>query len=161
LKKSGFSLIEILNPIETRERRKKRIRKVKNDRLDSSEIAKLIKQRQGKTSFYPSEELRKLRSLTRFSEKLKTQEKFLKREIVNLLERIWPEFEGFFSSSLFLATPLMILRNLEKLKRIIKENQRRRFSPCFKEKFPFKNLSGKSQRNPFFLQEFYWPGIKR
>lgn len=110
-------MIEILNPITTREIAKQRIRKVKNDRIDSLEIAKMIKEKRSLQSFSWPEDLRQLKNLTRFTDKLKSQEKFIKREVVNLLERIWPEFEGFFSN-LFLITPLTILENLAKLEEI-------------------------------------------
>jgi len=125
LNQAGFKSIDVLNPITTREKAKQRIRKVKNDRIDSLIIAQIIREkaktnRQTK-SFAWSVELRELRNLTRFNAKLKSQEKFIKREMVNLFELIWPEFEGFFSQ-LFLATPRLIMVNLKKLGKIKEED---------------------------------------
>lgn len=162
LNKNGFSSIEVFNPIETRERAKKRIRKVKNDRIDSLEIAKMIKERKEEESFVWPENLRKLKNLTRFSEKLKSQEKFFKREIVNLLERIWPEFKGFFSN-LFLTSHLVILENLEKMatikeeefSQLLKESSRQRINKEKAKKIldSFKESIGQELRDEFsFLQ---------
>lgn len=104
----GFNLIEVINPIETKKETGKRIRKVKNDRIDSLVIAKLIKRKTG-NSYQLNERIWRLRNLTRFTDKLKTQEKFIKREIVNFLERIWPENEDYFKQ-IFLKSPIALLK---------------------------------------------------
>lgn len=108
LKDNGVKSIQIINPIETQKISQTRIRKVKNDKVDSLAIAKLIAQSQKAGTPAENAGLLKLKRLTRFCDKFKRQEKFIKREIVNLLEVICPEFEGLFHN-IFLKTPLAIL----------------------------------------------------
>lgn len=107
LKNNGVSNIQVINPIETQQTSKTRVRKVKNDKVDSLVIARIISQSQ-RPSAKEDANLLKLKRLTRFCDKIKRQEKFIKREIINLLELICPEFEGLFQN-IFLKTPLAIL----------------------------------------------------
>lgn len=105
--------VKIFNPIETQTKAKTKIRKVKNDRLDSLLIAELTIQKQRNSACTESvltekEDLKQLRELTRFSEKLKSQARFYKQEISTLMERLCPEFSAHFSQC-FLKTPLMIM----------------------------------------------------
>lgn len=116
LESSGLKDIEIVNPIETQLISKTRIRKVKNDKMDSFEIAKIISQR-NRPVFKNSQAIGSLKKITRFYDKMKRQEKFIKREINSLLELICPEFEGLFNN-MFLRTPLAILNNFSDLGRI-------------------------------------------
>ena len=106
----GFGSLQIFNPIETQKLSKTRIRKVKNDKVDSLIIAQLVSQ---KTNNHPAIkenfELRQLKDLTRFCEKLKAQKRFYQQELSVLMERLCPEFSAYFSN-IFLATPLMIIK---------------------------------------------------
>lgn len=104
----GFNHLEIINPIETQKVAKTRIRKVKNDKVDSLAIAKIISNREVKYCVH-NQQLKQLRELTRFCEKLKGQSRFYKQEIITLLERLCPEFSAQFSN-IFLATPLMVIK---------------------------------------------------
>lgn len=104
----GFNQLEIINPIETQRFSKTRIRKVKNDKVDSLAIAKIISNREVAPCARDNQQLKQLRELTRFCEKLKGQSRFYKQEIITLLERLCPEFSAQFSN-IFLATPLMII----------------------------------------------------
>jgi transposase len=124
LKNSGIENIQIINPIETQKISKTRIRKVKNDKVDSFEIAKIVCDKKNISVAMQNEKIIKLKRLTRFCDKMKRQEKFLKREIVNLLEVVCPEFEGLFKN-IFLKTPLLILEkysDLRKLEHIKKDS---------------------------------------
>jgi len=117
LKRSGIENVQIINPIETQKISKTRIRKVKNDKVDSFEIAKIVCDRKNATAIKQNEKLVKLKRLTRFCDKMKRQEKFIKREIVNLLEVVCPEFEGLFNN-IFLKTPLSILEKYSDLRKL-------------------------------------------
>lgn len=108
LRDNGIGTIEIINPIETQKISTTRIRKVKNDKVDSFEIAKIISRSQ-KGCAVENNEFSTLKRLTRFYDKIKRQETFVKREINSLFELICPEFEGLFKS-IFLKTPLALLR---------------------------------------------------
>lgn len=124
LKSSGIKNVQIINPIETQKISKTRIRKVKNDKVDSFEIAKIVCDRKNIAVSVQNEKIVKLKRLTRFCDKMKRQEKFIKREIVNLLEVVCPEFEGLFKN-IFLKTPLSILEkygDLRKLEHVKKDS---------------------------------------
>lgn len=118
LREKGI-IVEVFNPIETQNKAKTMIRKVKNDRIDSLLIAEITKQRQltsqkVKTNHYlvnkeTQEKIKQLQELTRFCEKLKGQSKFYKQEITVLLERLCPEFSSSFTN-IFLKTPMMIIQ---------------------------------------------------
>lgn len=112
--RKGIKELVVFNPIETKERAKTRIRKVKNDRIDSLEIAKMVKEKKlCSFSLKNDEDLTKLKKLTRFVEKMKSQEKRFKQEITSFLEVVWPEFESFFAN-VFAKTPLVVLEYLIK-----------------------------------------------
>lgn len=128
----GFNHLEIINPIETQKVAKTRIRKVKNDKVDSLAIAKIISNREVKPCAQDDQKLKQLRELTRFCEKLKGQSRFYKQEIITLIERLCPEFSAQFSN-IFLVTPLMVIEkyfieNIKKdelVKLIIKKSRGR------------------------------------
>lgn len=109
--------VEVFNPIETQNKAKTMIRKVKNDKIDSLLIAEITKQKQinTKKSNYQmyddktKQKIRQLRELTRFCEKLKGQSKFYKQEISVLLERLCPEFFQCFNN-IFLKTPMVTIK---------------------------------------------------
>lgn len=122
LKANGIGNVQIINPIETQKISKTRIRKVKNDKVDSFEIAKIIAQSSKKHTLNENAELVKLKRLTRFCDKIKRQEKFIKREIMNLLEVICPEFEGLFQN-IFLKTPMAILKKYTDLRELENTDQ--------------------------------------
>lgn len=113
--KQGFEVV-VFNPIETQTKAKLKLRKVKNDRIDSLIIADLVREKdlkkQNKTlNFHqPDESLKELRQLTRFTARLKKQARFYKQGITVLLERVCPEFESCFKSNIFSKTALMVMR---------------------------------------------------
>jgi transposase len=116
--------VKVFNPIETQLKSKTKIRKVKNDRIDSLLIAELTREKQVKPYSEFSPQIKELKSLTRFQTKLKAQQRYYKQEIGVLLERLNPEFYANFSN-IFLKTPLMVIREyfvngLDKDKLIVK-----------------------------------------
>lgn len=108
LKDTGITNIHVMNPIETQQVSTTRIRKVKNDKVDSLIIAQIISRSQNRVVM-EDDQRNALKRLTRFYDKMKRQETFMKRELNALFELICPEFEGLFKS-MFLKTPLAILR---------------------------------------------------
>lgn len=131
LRSTGIEDIQVINPIETQQISKTRIRKVKNDKIDSVTIARIIS-RCKKVCPPVNEKLTKLKRLTRFFDKVKRQEKFFKRELNACLELICPEFEGLFKN-MFLRTPLAILRGYSDL-RELKNTDPKRFAELLKKK---------------------------
>lgn len=111
LLKQGFEVV-VFNPIETQTKAKTKLRKVKNDKTDSLIIAQLVREKegQGQNNYQPDEQLKELRQLTRFNERLKKQARFYKQSISVLLERICPEFTTCFPHNTFLKTSLMVMR---------------------------------------------------
>lgn len=141
----GLVNISIINPIETQQLSKKRIRKVKNDKVDSLTIARLIADKKNsdveaveenknnnceERPFVKKEmpadyeeKIKKLKKITRFWDKLGRQEKFYKKEIIGLLEVICPEFEKMFSN-IFLETPMGIIEKYNDLTELKKEDEK-------------------------------------
>lgn len=127
--------VSVFNPIETQNLSQTRIRKVKNDRIDSLLIAEITERKNhaGEEQFQPSGEIKQLKDLTRFREKLKGQEKYYKQEISLMMERICPELASNFQS-IFLKTPMMLIEeyfirhNLEGLAEKMKKLSRGKIS---------------------------------
>lgn len=117
LKATGITNIQVINPIETQQVSTTRVRKVKNDKVDSLTIAQIISRSQ-KRAGGEDDQRNALKRLTRFYDKMKRQETFVKRELNSLLELICPEFEGLFKN-MFLKTPLAILRTYTDLRTLL------------------------------------------
>lgn len=138
LLKSGFKDLYVFNPIMTQRLAKTRIRKVKNDRIDSLLIAQLTSKQPANFDLSGqanSQDLKQLKELTRFCEKLKSQKRFYQQQLSVLTERICPEFVGYFQS-IFLATPIKIIKeyflnnlNSEQLILQIVKTSRQRIGP--------------------------------
>ena len=118
--KSRGCEIYLVNPIETQEIAKTSIRQVKNDKVDAGRIIKLVQ-----TKKYPiwvlSEQQLKLRKLTRLSFRLQRQISFLAEQIINVLDTICPELQGFFKHVFQSKTALSLLNqwpDLRKLDRV-------------------------------------------
>ena len=94
---AGYDLI-VLNALQVHAYRKSGIRKRKNDRYDAFWIADYIRVSQRPPSSAPQPELLQLRELTRFRASLTQQMGDCKRKIISILDRVFPEYEQFFSS---------------------------------------------------------------
>ena len=114
LQTHGITNLQVINPIETQQVSTTRMRKVKNDKVDSFIIAQIISRSQ-KRVVVADDQRNQLKRLTRFYDKMKRQETFVKRELNSLLELICPEFEGLFKN-MFLKTPLALLRTYTDLR---------------------------------------------
>lgn len=118
LENHGFSSVLVFNPIMTQQLAKTKMRKVKNDRIDSFLIAQMVAQHQsgGFLGQKENKDLKQLKELARFCEKLKSQKRYLKQQLSVLIERICPEFSlGFrdvFSKTAIKTIKEYFLNNL-------------------------------------------------
>lgn len=110
--KNGFNQCCLFNPIVTQQLAKTNIRKVKNDKTDSCLIAKLVSRQPDNqiNTLAENNDLKQLKELTRFCEKLKSQKRFYQQALSVLMERLCPEFQTCFSQ-LFLKTPMTIIKH--------------------------------------------------
>lgn len=103
----GYTLI-VLNALQIHAYRKSGIRKRKNDRYDAYWIADYIRVSRQQPLATPQPELLQLRELTRFRSSLTQQMGDCKRKVISILDRVFPEYERFFSS-IFIQTSRRLL----------------------------------------------------
>ncbi|WP_304964605.1 IS110 family transposase [uncultured Oscillibacter sp.] len=118
LRKEGYQVV-VLNPIQTDAMRDMLMEENKTDEIDTLVIAETIRFGRYKPSSVPQEKLLALRELCRNRFYLIDMGSDLKRKITALLDQVFPEFEGQFSS-IFGKTALAVLRQYptpEKLSR--------------------------------------------
>jgi len=108
LLQEGFKLVTI-NPIQSHAYRRSTIRKVKNDRRDAWVIADLLRIGRVRPSYVPGADIQPLRDLTRFRAELIDQIGDAKRRILGVLDKVFPEYESFFSS-IFTTTSKELLK---------------------------------------------------
>lgn len=97
LRKDGYNVI-VLNPIQTSAMREMFIRKTKTDSKDSFIIAEVIRFGRYSTSNVAQDKLLALKELCRNRSYLMDMAGDLKRKIIALLDRVFPEFETQFDS---------------------------------------------------------------
>lgn len=98
LKDKGYELT-VINPLQTETHRRGKIRKTKTDKHDSLIIADLLRTRGISPNYVPDEWIQQLRELTRFRFHLIDTIGDLKRQILSILDKVFPEFESLFSST--------------------------------------------------------------
>ena len=108
LRKEGYQVV-VLNPIQTSAMRAVLMQENKTDEIDTLVIAETIRFGRYKASSVPQEKLLALRELCRNRFYLIDMGSDLKRKITALLDQVFPEFEGQFSS-IFGKTALAVLR---------------------------------------------------
>jgi transposase len=96
LRDAGVEVI-VLNPLQTDAYRQSFLRKTKTDRRDSWIIADLVRIGRGRAALVPDQAILQLRELTRFRFSLVDQIADLKRKILSVLDRVFPEYETLFS----------------------------------------------------------------
>ena len=136
LSEAGFKIV-VLNPLQIAAYRRSGIRKVKNDRKDAWWIADYLRI----TNLQPTDRqlpiLLKLRELTRFRYALMGQVGGLKRKVLSILDRVFPEYETLFSD-VFIKSSRALLKeavtadeianfDLSELTAILKTNSQGRF----------------------------------
>jgi transposase len=130
--------VKVINPIQSDALRNMYIRKTKTDRLDSFIIAEVLRFGRYTETILADEKLTQLKELSRCRTSLVETTGSLKRKILAILDRIFPEFAACFSN-VFGATPLALLdeypspealanSDLEKLVKLLEKNSRGRHS---------------------------------
>ena len=131
LLKDGYTVI-VLNPIQSHSLRELYIRKTKTDAKDSLIIADLVRFGRCQASNVPQDKVLALRELCRSRAYLIDTAADLKRKLIALLDRIFPEYETLFDS-IFGKASVAVLRkyptpqklknaHLEKLTEILWES---------------------------------------
>lgn len=121
--------IALLNPLQVKSFRNTNLRGAKSDNVDSERIAVLLKFGEFKRCNVATDEMMNLRELTRLRADLVANIGDLKRKIISVMDRVFPEFMTVFSNR-FGKTVMSLLDNytpeemaelsLEKLTDVIK-----------------------------------------
>lgn len=100
--------VVVFNPLQIHAYRKSGIRKRKDDRIDAFWIADYMRVGHRHSSRQYEPDLIQLRELTRFRGSLTQQLARVKRQIIGILDRIFPEYETLFSN-IFITTSRQLL----------------------------------------------------
>lgn len=136
LSAAGYKIV-VLNPLQIAAYRRSGIRKVKNDRKDAWWIADYLRIANLSPTDRQLPVLLKLRELSRFRYSLMDHVGNLKRKIISILDRVFPEYETLFSS-VFIKTSRSLLKeaataqeiadfDLSELTALLQSNSRGRF----------------------------------
>ena len=109
LTKDGYSVV-VINPVQSHSLRDFYIRKTKTDARDCLIIADVVRFGRCRASSVPQDKLLALRELCRSRVYLTGMASDLKRKLIAVLDRIFPEYETLFDS-LFCKSSLAVLRN--------------------------------------------------
>lgn len=94
---SNEEKVLVINPIQTEAFRRGQIRRTKTDSRDSWVIAELLRTNAAHASYVPEQWVQQVRELARFRFGLVDQVGDLKRQLIAVLDRVFPEFEKLFS----------------------------------------------------------------
>ena len=136
LTRQGYP-VSVLNPLQIAAYRRSGIRKVKSDTVDAFWIADYVRFANPATTTQDIPTLLQLRELSRFRFGLTEQIGDIKRQILAVLDRVFPEYETLFST-VFLKSSRELLKevttadeiasfDLTELSRILYTNSRGRF----------------------------------
>lgn len=136
LEREGLA-VQIINPLQTVGLRAIGVRKTKTDRRDAFVLADLIRIGRARRNYVPDDTILQLRELTRFRWSLVGQVGDIKRRILTVLDRVFPEFAEHFSDP-FGATARQLLAQaasaaefaaleLDELTGLMERTSRRRF----------------------------------
>jgi transposase len=109
LVESGFQVV-VVNPLQTNAYRSTSVRKVKTDRRDAFVIADFLRIGRIMANYVPDETILKLRELTRYRFDLVDQIGEAKHKALATLDRVFPEYAGFFSD-VFIKSSRELLKN--------------------------------------------------
>jgi transposase len=135
LTKNGYK-VHVINPIQSDAARDLYIRKSKTDRKDAFILADLLRMNQTSETSLASEATIKLQTLSRTRFAFVDQVSNLKQRVLGILDRIFPEYPGFFSD-VFIRSSRELLKayttpeeiaaaDLEELSRFLAEHSRGR-----------------------------------
>ena len=91
LRAAGMT-VQVVNPLQTAGLRKMAIRKVKTDRKDARMVADLGRIGRARSSYVPDDQTLELRELVRFRWHLANRLGEAKMRILNVLDKVFPEF---------------------------------------------------------------------
>lgn len=147
--------IALINPIETSELRRKRVRKAKTDKIDSKTICKYLFQEEYRLLEQHELSVLELRGICRFRQSLVKQNARLKIQLVSYLDVVFPEYHTLFSTvhgkasyavlSEFSSPAAISKANITKLENTLKSASRGRFGRVKAEEL--KELAKKSIGN--------------
>jgi transposase len=89
--------VRVLNPLYVKARRGTTLRGTKTDPVDARLIAEILQREDGPTSHVPEADVQGLRDLTRLRADLVAQIGDVKRRIISILDRTFPEFANCFT----------------------------------------------------------------
>ena len=105
----GFS-VKVLNPIQTDAFRDLSIRKVKNDVIDSINIAELLRFGKFSECVIPDENTIALKNISRFRYAMVDLCSDLKRKVICLLDQVFPEYDKLFSDIFGITSKQLLLK---------------------------------------------------
>jgi len=108
LTQQGFPVV-VLNPLQVAAYRRSGVRKVKSDRSDAAWIADFVRIATPSPTRRDLPVLLQLRELSRFRFRLSDQIGDIKRQLLTILDRVFPEYEQLFSS-VFLQSSRALLQ---------------------------------------------------
>ena len=128
----------IINPIQTATLRKTRIRKVKNDKVDSMLICEALSLGYYNLLSDYDIELLEIKSLCRFRKELKDKASDAKIQLKTYVDQLFPELNGFFKDNIDIKTAHELLKlyqspedisniNLTKLSNLLIKNSRGKY----------------------------------
>jgi len=134
----NFWTVKVINPIQSDALRNINIRKTKTDRKDSALIADVLRFGRYTETVLPDEPILQLREISRCRTGLVESSGNLKRKILGILDRIFPEFASCFST-IFGTAPTELLQefadpeelancDIEKLIKLLEKESRGRHS---------------------------------
>ncbi|MDO5650043.1 MAG: IS110 family transposase [Gallicola sp.] len=97
LQKQGF-VLHLINPIQSDSLRNFHIRQQKTDSIDCFLIADVIRFGQFTETHLSDEDILILRNLARFRESLKDSCANYKRQVITVLDQVFPEYDSLFSN---------------------------------------------------------------
>ena len=107
LSKADYPVV-VLNPLQVHAYQRSGVRKRKNDRIDAFWIADYARISNRSATVQSVPKLMQLRELTRFRFRLRENMGDIKRKLLAVLDRVFPEYESLFSS-VFLTTSKQLL----------------------------------------------------
>lgn len=107
LTQQGFAVV-VLNPLQVAAYRRSGVRKVKSDRSDAVWIADFVRIAHPFPTRQDIPVLLQLRELSRFRFRLTEQIGDIKRKLLSILDRVFPEYEQLFSSPFLQASRALL-----------------------------------------------------
>lgn len=137
LQRRGYDCV-VLNPIQTNTHGQKKIRKTKNDKIDSEVIARTILAGDAQATLVPDEAIYELRLLVRHRWRLIRVHGMILRYAISLVDRIFPEYEGLFCKPFLTSvrtlirkiglTPKSLVEKKDEVRQLLETASRKRIS---------------------------------